>query len=137
MSLLQTTTFAGGPVTLNGQPSLYEQMTLPATGTGLSGAIKFFKPNLSNNNRYIAVWMKASAVSGTNLDIAWMGGFDEAGTTAVLITDAIVADITDTTAAAAVIDLNANPYPFYFIRVTVDADESANVLEIRAYGPNA
>lgn len=133
------TAFTQGPRTENGMTVWEEHMVLPSTGTKLSNAIKQtgfdggLRPNMKHLNWYASFRLEATAVTGTNLDIALMGGFLEDGSDAVVIVAALVTALTDTTPAAAVRDLNATPYPYYFIRVTVDADESANGLIINAF----
>ena len=110
-----------------------ETYTLPATGTGYSSVISKFCPNLSNNNRWIAVTLNASAVSGTNLDIALYGAHTETGTK-FLLKDAVVADITATGINVGLIDLNAYPATFYFLSWLVDASEVANTIAVTVTG---
>jgi hypothetical protein len=108
-----------------------ETYTLPASATvGYSSEIDFAEPNLAVNNRFIAVTVNASAVSGTNLDIALYGAASSGGTK-FLLKDTIVADITATGTLAAPIDLNAYPAPFYYIGWTADANESANTIAVK------
>lgn len=112
---------------------LSETYTLPSSATTeYSSVIDQFGPNLDNNNRWIAVTLNASAVSGTNLDIALYGAKTSTGTKS-LLKDAIVADITATGAVTGLIDLNAYPAPFYFIGWTSDANESANTITVDVY----
>jgi hypothetical protein len=107
-----------------------ETYTLPASATTeYSTEIDFLEPNLANNNFYVAFSFNASAVSGTNLDIALYGA-SESGGTKVQLLDAVVADITATGRATGVVDLNAYPAAYYYLGWTSDADESANTIEV-------
>lgn len=116
---------------------LEETYTLPASATTeysseLSVDLHNFGPNLANNNRYVSIYLNASAVTGTNLDIALYGAMTEGGTK-FLLKDAIVADITATGANIAVEDLNALPAPYYYIAWTSDVNESANTIDVKIY----
>ena len=114
---------------------LSESYTLPSSATTeYSSVIKHFHPNLRNNNRYVTFTFNASAVSGTNLDIALYGSADEAGTSKYLLLDAVVADITATGIVAGVVDLNAYPAPFYFVAWTSDQSESDNSIAVTVEG---
>ena len=117
-----------------------ETYTLPdfadAVGREYSSVIDMFRPNLKNANRYIMVGVKPSAVTGTNLDIALYGSWTRSGTK-VLLVDAIIADITTVNPGVWVfgqVDLNAYPFPYYFIAWTADLDESANEIEVLVAG---
>ena len=83
-------------------------------------------------NAKVSLNVKASAVSGTNIDIALVGVVVDAlgNETDVVIQDAIVADITDSTLAVAQFQPITKPYSKYKIQATVDADESANTLTV-------
>lgn len=110
---------------------LKETYTLPSTVTReYSSVIDKFRPNLKNANRYIMVGLNPSAVTGTNLDIALYGSWDRAGTTKVLLVDAIVADLTVTGWLFGQVDLNAYPFPYYWIAWLPDVNESANTIEV-------
>jgi len=113
---------------------LEETFTLPASATiGYSTVIDDFGPNLDNNNRWISASFNASAVTGTNLDIALYGASSDGGTK-FLLKDAVVADITATGTVAGLIDLNAYPAAFYYLAWTADADESANTIAVKVMG---
>jgi len=106
-----------------------DNITLPSSATtGYSSEIDFLQPRLKNNNFYVNFSAKASAVSGTNIDIALYGA-NESGGTKYLLLDAVVADLTDGTIKQNVIDLNQYPAPYYYLAYTTDADESANTIE--------
>lgn len=114
---------------------LTETITLPASAVReYSSVIEQFGPNFRFANRYIMVGLNPSAVSGSNLDIALYGSTDRAGTTKVLLTDAIIADLTATGWVFGQVDLNAYPFPFYWIAWTADADESANTIQVLIAG---
>lgn len=105
------------------------KITLPSSATTeYSSEIDFLKPNLKNNNYYVTFGANASAVSGTNIDIALYGA-DVSGGTKYLLKDALVADITATGRVSAVVDLNQYPAPYYYIAHTSDVDESANTID--------
>jgi hypothetical protein len=108
-----------------------ETKTCPASATvGYGSEIDFLKLDPENNNRYISVLCSASAVTGTNLDIALYGAHTSGGTKFLLV-DAIVADITNSAkTAGGRVDLNAYPAPYYYIGWTADADESANTITV-------
>ena len=106
-----------------------DEITLPSSATaGYSSVIEFMQPDTKNEHKYVTFGANASAVSGTNLDIALMGA-DTSGGTKYLLLDALVADITTTGRISAVVDLNLYPAPYYYIRHTSDADESANTVD--------
>lgn len=110
-----------------------KNVTLPASATTeYSSVIDFLELDPSKANRNVTVSVKASAVSGTNLDIGLYGSDSATGTFSLLL-DAVVADVTDGTAKVAVVDLNAYPAPFYKIGWTSDADESANTVDVNLY----
>lgn len=103
-------------------------ITLPSSATTeYSSAIDFVGPDHGSEKRWVTFRATPSAVSGTNLDIALYGAESEDGTK-TLLKDAIIADLTDNSAVAGVVDLNAYPAPYYFIGHTSDADESANTI---------
>jgi len=107
-----------------------EIYTLPGSATTeYSSEIDFLEPQLKNNNYYVSFSFNASAVSGTNLDIALYGASTSGGTKS-LLKDAVVADITATGRATGVIDLNAYPANYYYLAWTSDADESANTITV-------
>ena len=112
---------------------LSESYTLPSSATiGYSSVIKK-QPDMSKANKYVTCTFNASAVSGTNLDIALYGSDTEAGTTKFLLKDAVVADITATGTVAGQVDLNAYPAAYYFLAWTADADESANTIAVKVF----
>jgi hypothetical protein len=114
---------------------LSETYTLPASATiGYSSVIEQFSPDFANNDRNIAVSLNASAVSGTNLDIALYGSDTLDGADKFPLKDALVADITATGWVTGPIDLNEYPAAYYFIAWTADADESANTIEVKIMG---
>lgn len=118
--------------TINHLPTYSESYTLPSSATTeYSTVISRFRPSADNTNRYVQFQFTASAVSGTNLDIALYGSDTSAGTVKYLLKDAVVANITDTTTAAGIVDLNAYPAPYYFVAWTADANESANTLAVK------
>jgi hypothetical protein len=111
-----------------------ETKTLPSSATTeYSSEITFLHPN-ENLNKYVGFTFEASAVSGTNLDIALYGATASGGTKS-LLKDAVVADITDTTRATGIIDLHAYPMPYYYLAWTSDADESANTIAVTVTYP--
>ena len=115
--------------------TLFEQMTLPSSATTKnSSVINAIKPRLDGTVQKVGFAFNASAVSGTNLDIDLMGSMSADGSDAFLLKDAIVADITATGKVVGYVDVNLVPAPFYLIRVTTDADESANTLDIEILG---
>lgn len=107
-----------------------ETSTLPSSATTeYSSEINFLKVNPEHASKKVIMLIAASAVSGTNLDIALYGAKSEGGTKYLLL-DAIVADITDTTQGVKILDLNAYPAPYYYIGWTADADESDNTITV-------
>jgi hypothetical protein len=107
-----------------------ETYTLPASATTeYSTVVDWLFPSAKIANRYMYFGFNASAVTGTNLDIALYGAMTSGGTK-VLLKDAVVADITATGLAIGQIDLNAYPYPYYYLAWTSDADESANTIDV-------
>lgn len=109
-------------------------VTLPNATTGYSSEIDFLKVDPDKTNQYVTLIITASAVSGTNLDIILYGA-DSPGGTKYQLKDAIVADITDTTPAVAIVDLNAYPAPYYYIGWTADSDESSNTIDVKFLVP--
>lgn len=116
---------------------LSETYTLPSSATteysSVIDANKNVGPDFRNNNRYVTFTLNASAVSGTNLDIA-LYACDSDGSNPVLLLDAVVADITATGLVAGVVDLNHYPAQFYVIGWTSDVDESANTIDLQVFG---
>lgn len=111
---------------------LTETYTLPSSATTEYSSV-ISKPLVKRDkeNRYVSFTFNASAVSGTNLDIALYGSTTEAGTSKYLLKDAVVADITATGEVAGQVDVNAYPAPFYFLAWTSDANESANTITVK------
>jgi hypothetical protein len=89
---------------------------------------------LGSNGQYISFGFNASAVTGTNLDIALYGCDNSAGTDKYLLLDALVPDITATGKVVGIIDIQQYPAPFYFISVTGDNAETGNTLAITISG---
>lgn len=125
------------PNTTDGGFSVVQEtaVTLPASATTEYGSeidsVKYgLNADFSTLNKRVAFRIKASAVTGTNLDIAIYGAWTSGGTKFLLL-DAPVADITDATAAIAVLDVNvaAGLAPFLYVAWTSDADESSNTIE--------
>jgi len=114
-----------------------ETYTLPASATTeYTSLIDFMGPAGHLNNRWVVGWLNASAVTGTNLDIALYGSSGpETTSTKFLLLDALVADITATGNNPFILDLNAYPAPYYWIAWTSDADESANTIEVELLVP--
>lgn len=93
-------------------------------------------PDMTRVNRYISVVMVASAVAGTNLDIALQGAMDTSLTGEFTLLDAVVADITNSAKTkGGVVDLNVYPAPVYAFNITADTDNLANGLTIYVYEP--
>jgi len=114
---------------------LEETYTLPSSATTEYSSVIDIQPDLRNNNRYVTFAFNASAVSGTNLDIALYGSDDSSGTSKFLLKDAVVPDITATGWTAKPIDLNLYPASYYFIAWTSDVDESANTIDVKVFVP--
>lgn len=104
-----------------------EDVTLPSSATTEYSEALDFYPDKTKNDRIITLGLQASAVAGTNLDIGLYGDFTEGGDK-VLLSDAVVADITDTSLGAGTIDLNEYPARNYYIGWTSDGDESSNTI---------
>lgn len=120
--------------TVNGVLRSAETVALPTSGTGYSSVIDNMKLKLSSKeSKFVTFVCTPSAVSGTNLDVALYGSADRAGTTKYLLKDAIVADLTSTSAIAGTLDINQYPAPYYFIGFTVDVNESANTVLTEIY----
>lgn len=95
-------------------------------------------PDMQRVNRYISIVMVASAVAGSNLDIALQGGVDTSMTGEFTLLDAPVADITNAAKTkGGVVDLNAYPAVAYAFNITADADNLANGLTIYVFEPKA
>ena len=86
-----------------------------------------------SNGQNVGFWFLASAVTGTNLDIALYGAKTIGGTKYLLV-DTVVTDITDTTPAIGILDMQAYPAPYYYISVTGDNAETGNTLRIDVTG---
>ena len=98
-------------------------------GTSYSSEIDFGKYDHRQLTKFLGYHFVASAVTGTNLDIALMGAHSSGGTK-ILLLDAVVADITDNTPVIAFKDINLYPMPYYYIRIITDGDETSNTLTI-------
>lgn len=114
---------------------LEETYTLPASAiTGYSSVIDGFGPNMTNNNRYIAVTFLTSALSGSNLDMSLYGA-TKVGGTKVQLLDVIVADISNGDGiVAGLIDLNAYPAGVYYLAWLADTNEAANTIAVQVMG---
>ena len=122
------------PKTQNDMGYYTESYTAPSSATTeYSTVINKIKCRSDGTNQYVSFTLQASAVSGTNFDIAIYGAMTSGGTK-FLLKDALVADITDTTKAVGTIDVNAYPAPFYYIAWTADANESANTITVEFFG---
>lgn len=120
--------------TSNSQGFRTETKTLPSSATlEYSSVMSFLKVIKGRLNQYVSFLVSASAVSGTNLDIALYGAMTESGTK-FLLKDAIVADVTNGVAQGGVIDLQAYPCPNYFVGWTADTDEDANTVTVSVFG---
>lgn len=107
-----------------------ETITLPSSATTeYSSEINFVRPDNSKANKYVEFGFNASAVTGTNIDIALYGAMSSGGTK-FLLKDTIVADITATGLVFGQVDLNAYPAPYYYLAWTTDVDESANTISV-------
>ena len=115
---------------------MYELLTLVDTATVYSSVISAIKVKQGKGapvSQYITFSFVASAVTGTNLDIALMGSDTLAGSK-FLLKDIVVADITDNTPVAGQVDVQTLPASFYWIRVITDGDETLNTLAINVSG---
>ncbi len=117
--------------TVNDVFTATETVTLASsTTTEYFAVIDFLQPFRLEHRDYVEFVLTASAVSGSNLDIGLHGSFTEAGTVKNEITDALVTDVTNGTKVQfAARDVSATPFPYYFISITTDANESANTLK--------
>lgn len=116
--------------TRNGMGGKQEILAGAATGTSYSSVIDFLKPKGDGKNRYVALSVLASAITGTDIDIFLYGSLDSAGTVKTVLLDCL--DMSQGTAVSGVkiFDLEAYPYPYYFISQTVQASEAANTLTV-------
>ena len=122
------------PKTQNTMGYFTEAVTAPASATTeYSTVIDKIKPRNDGSNQYVSFTVKASAVTGTNFDIAIYGAMTSGGTK-FLLKDALVADVTDTTKAVGTININAYPAPYYYLAHTSDVDESANTITYEFFG---
>lgn len=117
---------------------LKETYTLPdyaaaATYYGYSSIITDFGPNMRNQNRYISIGLNPSAVTGTNLDIDLYGSWTRDGDKALLKSN-IVTALDATGWVIGQVDLNAYPFPYYWVRWLADQDESANTIQVIVAG---
>jgi hypothetical protein len=124
--------------TVNGMLVATEVVTLPASATiGYTSEIDFLKA-VDDSARYISVVCTASAISGTNVDVSLHGTDTTGGTKFTLVSDTVVADITNSAkTAGAALNLAAYPAPYYYIGLTADADESANTMTVVIMVPQA
>lgn len=121
----------------NKQVIATEQTVLPSSAVQeFSGVFpSYFRPDGKFANRNIFLSVNASAVTGTNLDIALYGSDTESGAVKHLLLDAVVADITATGWVDAIVDLNAYPSAYYFLAWTADVDEDANTIDVKLSAP--
>lgn len=121
---------------LTGRTGKYyeETISLVDTAKAYTAEIDFVGPDPSREFKYVLVEIVASAVTGTNLDVALEGAVRKSGTLTVLL-DAIVADITDTTPALARLDLNEYSAMVYKFSFLSDTDETANSVTVRVWIP--
>ena len=118
---------------------LKETYTLPdfaaaATYYGFSSIITDFGPNMRNNNRYITIGLCPSAVTGTNLDTDLYGSWTRGGTKVLLKSNIVTALSVDGAWVFGQVDLNAYPFPYYWVRWLADVDESANTIQVVVAG---
>lgn len=118
----------------NGLGTISETYTLPSSAVReYSSIIDGFKPRFKHANRYVMIGLNPSAVSGGDLDIALYGSLTRDGDKVELV-DAIVADMGSTGWVFGQVDLNAYPFPYYWIAWTADTDESANTIQVAVTG---
>jgi len=118
----------------NNVPCKKEVITLPSsTGSAYSSVIDFVGPNTLHEHAYVNMTFKASAISGTNIDLVLFGSETTSSADAV-DTGYSIAALTDATVLLKNVDLNQYGFPYYFIKYTVDADEDANTLTIKVFG---
>lgn len=110
-----------------------EGITLPASATTEYSSALDLEMDPDKQDRFITIAVNPSAVTGTNLDIALYGDFEEGGTK-VQLKDAIVADVTDSGLVAGQVDLNEYPARKYYVGWTADVNESANTIDVYAIG---
>ena len=122
--------------TQNDMGYITETKDLPNTTTGYSSVISAIKVRSKekSNGQYISFLVSATAVSGTDIDIALYGALTSTGTK-FLLKDAIVTDLaTATPAFGGSLDIQQYPAPYYFIAWTTDADETANDITVNIMG---
>ena len=102
--------------------------------TTVIDAIKIRQGNDRPETQRITFTFDATAVTGSNLDVALYGSNDRAGTDKYLLKDILVADITATGIAIGIFDLQLYPAPFYFISVIGDNAETGNTLALTISG---
>lgn len=110
-----------------------ETLALPnAAGSVTTSIFEQLTHIFLNNNQYpkVVFNLKASAVSGTNIDVDLIGLLED--DTEVVIKKDLVTALTDDTMATVTINLFDYPYKDFKIKATVDADESANTLTVYA-----
>jgi len=106
-------------------------ITLPGSAiAGYSSVISWLTPNPKEFlNQYVMFGFHPSAISEGDIDFALYGAMTATGTK-VLLKDTVVAD--QTTGAGALVfgavDINAYPFPYYFMTFTAAGDESANTI---------
>lgn len=113
-----------------------ETLTLPggAAQTVYTAEIGFIGVSPTKTRSKVLIEVVASAVSGTNVDVALVGAYTKSGTKTTLVA-ALVAALTDATPALASVDLNDEAAMVYYISFLADADESANNVTVRIYVP--
>lgn len=106
-----------------------EAKALPSSATiGYSAEIDFLEIDREKEHKYVTFVASASAVTGTNVDIALYGAATSGGTKFLLL-DAVVADLDNSNKVkSGTIDINAYPAPFYYLGHTADVDEHLNTI---------
>jgi hypothetical protein len=118
-----------GDVVITGSSALNDGSNTQYTGV-------FSIPKTARkSHRYVTFFLSADAITGTNIDVALMGA-NTSGGTKYLLLDAVVADITNGADKVAVVDINAYPMPYYYLRLIADADNKANTLTVKIFVPS-
>lgn len=109
-----------------------ETSTLPSGAViGYSSEIDFIRMGPYGGLRFVRFALNATAVSGSNLDVALYGAYKSGGTK-VEVLNPLVSDITATgeVASSTALDMFLYPFPFYYVGWLADADESANSITV-------
>jgi len=109
-----------------------------SSATYYTNEISFMGPDLSNNNRWVAVHVSMAAVTSTHVEVALYGVTVTGGTKFALKTT-LVANLTTGAVlnAGGVVDLNAYPAAYYYVGLTTDADDAANDATVSIFVPGA